>query len=87
MAKKEKEDAFSALDPLLAAADASISPWQHGRYVPDLDLLRDLLTQPIAAGDKQESGDWQAAPTCGTEACCARPRRGAARHRGGLHPR
>lgn len=32
------------------------SPWVNGRYVPDLDLLRELLSVPIRTGEKQESG-------------------------------
>lgn len=49
-------DAFSQFDPLLWASDIDNSPWQHGHYVPDLDLLRELLSLPIAAGEKQASG-------------------------------
>jgi hypothetical protein len=51
-----KPDAFSDFDPLLAAADTEVSPWIDGRYVPQLDLLQALLSVPISAGDKQESG-------------------------------
>jgi len=51
-----KPDAFSGFDPLLAAADTDISPWVQGRYIPQLDLLRELLSLPISAGEKQESG-------------------------------
>ncbi|MDQ3587552.1 MAG: hypothetical protein M3433_07440 [Actinomycetota bacterium] len=50
------DDAFAQFDPLLRAADIAASPWQKSRYGPDLDVLRDLLTLPISAGDKQESG-------------------------------
>ena len=56
MASPLKPDAFSGFDPLLAAADTETSPWIDGRYVPQLELLRDLLSLPISAGDKQESG-------------------------------
>jgi hypothetical protein len=56
MAKTPKPDVFAAFDPLLHAADRDSSPWEGGRYVPDLDLLRALLSLPISAGEKQESG-------------------------------
>src|SRR5690242_2470953 len=56
MAKISKPDAFAPFDPLLDAADIRTSPWKHNRYVPDLDLLRDLLSLPISTGEKQESG-------------------------------
>jgi hypothetical protein len=49
-------DAFTQFDPLLWAADIVNSPWQHERYVPDLDLLRELLSLPISAAEKQASG-------------------------------
>lgn len=50
------EDAFTQLDPLLWVADIASSPWQHGRYVPDLDILRELLSLPISSAQKQVSG-------------------------------
>lgn len=56
MAKAPKDDAFAPFDPILKAADIVSSPWSSSRYYPDLDLLRELLTLPINAGDKQESG-------------------------------
>lgn len=56
MADTSKPDAFSGFDPLLAAADTEASPWLHEQYIPQLDLLRELLSLPISAGDKQESG-------------------------------
>lgn len=56
MANASKPDAFSGFDPLLAAADTETPPWVHGRYLPQLDLLRELLSLPISAGEKQESG-------------------------------
>jgi hypothetical protein len=56
VASGSKPDAFSVFDPLLAAADSETSPWIHGRYIPQLDLFRQLLSLPISAGDKQESG-------------------------------
>jgi hypothetical protein len=49
-------DVFSAFDPLVQTADVASSPWTNGVYVPDHDLLRDLLEIPIRAGEKQESG-------------------------------
>jgi hypothetical protein len=60
-----KPDALSDLDPIIAAADTSASPWysdlsDHGarKYDPDRDLLRRILQVPIAAGyaDEQQSG-------------------------------
>jgi hypothetical protein len=49
-------DAFSQFDPLLWVSDIATSPWQRGRYVPELDLLRKLLSLPISSGEKQASG-------------------------------
>lgn len=49
-------DVFAQFDPILKAADISSSPWVHDRFVPDLDLLRDLLSVPISTAQKQESG-------------------------------
>src|SRR5262249_24807830 len=51
-------DVLSDLDPILAAADTSQSPWQVGRYRPDMDLARELLAVPIGQGmaEEQESG-------------------------------
>ncbi|WDT93808.1 hypothetical protein JDY09_00660 [Thermoleophilum album] len=56
MAKKKDEDDFTPFEPLLQEADTNKSPWKNGAYVPDLDLLAELLSKPISAGDKQESG-------------------------------
>jgi hypothetical protein len=53
---KGHEDVFSSFDPLLRNADTETSPWVNERYVPNLDLLRELLTIPLGAGEKQESG-------------------------------
>lgn len=53
---KGQEDVFSSFDPLLEDADIESSPWVNGTYVPNLDLLRELLTIPLGAGEKQESG-------------------------------
>lgn len=53
------QDVLSELDPILAAAgDTSRSPWENGRYVPDMDLVRRLLSVPIAQGmaDEQQTG-------------------------------
>lgn len=49
-------DAFTQLDPLLWEADIVNSPWRHGHYVPNLDLLRALLSVPISTGERQVSG-------------------------------
>ena len=49
-------DAYAQFDPLLWVADIVNSPWQHGRYVPGLDLLRELLSLPVSAAEKQASG-------------------------------
>jgi len=51
-----KPDVFAMFDPILIAADHTTSPWVANRYVPELDLLRDLLSLPISTGEKQESG-------------------------------
>jgi hypothetical protein len=56
VARAPKEDGFAPFDPVLRVADIASSPWSGGRYFPDLDLLRGLLTLPIKAGDKQETG-------------------------------
>lgn len=50
------EDVFSQLDPLLWASDIDNSPWKNGDYIPDLDLLRELLSVPISTGQKQTTG-------------------------------
>ena len=56
MPQPPKPDVFAAFDPILHNADVTTSPWTKGRYVPDLDLLRELLSVPISTGEKQESG-------------------------------
>lgn len=56
MPRPPKPDVFAAFDRILNAADITTSPWVGGRYVPDLDLLRELLSIPIGTGEKQESG-------------------------------
>lgn len=53
-------DAFSDFDAILAGASTA-SPWQHHtpgapEFVPDHDLLCRLLSVPLAAGDKSQSG-------------------------------
>ncbi len=53
---KGQEDVFSSFDPLLSDADIDTSPWVNGTYLPNLDLLRGLLTIPLGAGEKQETG-------------------------------
>jgi hypothetical protein len=54
--RKRKDDSFTAFEPLLDAADVEPSPWQGDTYVPDADLLRELLAIPIQAGHAQRSG-------------------------------
>jgi hypothetical protein len=51
-------DVLSELDPILAAADTSQSPWEDGQYRSDLDMARRLLAVPIGAGmaDEQQTG-------------------------------
>lgn len=51
-----RPDVFAMFDPILHAADTTMTPWSHGRYVPELDLLRELLSVPISTGEKQASG-------------------------------
>lgn len=51
-----RTDVFSLFDPMLNAADHTTSPWVSNRYVPELDMLRALLSLPISTGEKQESG-------------------------------
>ena len=50
MPQPPKVDVFAAFDPILHAVDITSSPWVSGRYVPDLDLLRELLSIPISTG-------------------------------------
>lgn len=52
----QDEDGYSAFDARLGEVETSSSPWVDGTFVPDLNLLRELLSIPIAQGDKQESG-------------------------------
>lgn len=56
MAHSSNADVFTMFDPILDAADTATSPWIGGRYVPEMDLLRELLSVPISTGEKQESG-------------------------------
>jgi hypothetical protein len=56
MAKAPKPDVFASFDGILNAADTATSPWMRQRYVPELDLLRSLLSVPISTGERQESG-------------------------------
>jgi hypothetical protein len=53
-----KGDVLSELDPILAGADVSASPWKEGVFKADLDLARRLLAIPIRAGhaENQRSG-------------------------------
>lgn len=55
MPPKSKDDSFAAFDVLLET-DPFLNPWHKSEYLPNLDLLRELLTIPIRQGDKQESG-------------------------------
>jgi hypothetical protein len=53
-------DAFSAYEPVLEQA-ASSDPWVHEKgqppgYLPDEELLGRLLSVPVAAGERSESG-------------------------------
>jgi hypothetical protein len=53
-------DAFSAYEPVLEQA-ASGNPWEHEKgeapsYLPDEALLGRLLSVPVAAGERSESG-------------------------------
>lgn len=56
MSQQPRPDVFALFDPLLSVAETTTSPWVGDRYVPDLDLLRELLSLPISTGEKQESG-------------------------------
>jgi hypothetical protein len=51
-------DVLSELDPILAEADVSVSPWKEGEFKTDMDLARRLLEVPIKAGhaENQRSG-------------------------------
>jgi hypothetical protein len=56
----DESDVLLELDPILAAEDLRISPWnaETRAYEPNLDLLRQLLTVPVDQGyaRKQQSG-------------------------------
>jgi hypothetical protein len=54
-------DVLSELDPILAAADRSQSPWEDGHYRPDMDLARRLLGVPISQGMAEEQQTGRAA--------------------------
>lgn len=56
MTKAPKPDVFASFDAILNTADTTSSPWLRERYVPEMDLLRSLLSVPISTGEKQESG-------------------------------
>lgn len=57
MPPSNSSDSFTPFDTLLTEREReSVWPWSAGRYMPDLDLFRDLLTIPISQGDSQESG-------------------------------
>lgn len=53
-----KGDSLSALDPIVAAADLTESPWDGDRFKPDLDLARQIFSVPVASGavDNQQTG-------------------------------
>jgi hypothetical protein len=53
---EHRDDVLAIFDPLVRSADIAASPWQHDRYVPDLDLLRALLSLPISSGATQNTG-------------------------------
>jgi hypothetical protein len=50
-----KEDAFTPFEPLLGAAETT-SPWLGEQYLPDLALLGELVSVPVAAGATSETG-------------------------------
>lgn len=52
----QTDDGFAQFDNLLEKADVSQSPWMDGTYIPNLDLLQQMLSLPISQGEKQESG-------------------------------
>ena len=51
-----KDDGFTEFEPLLQEADCGRTPWGDTRYVPDIDLLRRLLTLPIRDRSAQTTG-------------------------------
>ncbi|WP_100522959.1 hypothetical protein [Mycobacteroides abscessus] len=54
---KTKDDSFGQFDELLKPqAVLNATPWAGGVYLPDLDMLRELLSIPISQGERQESG-------------------------------
>ena len=54
-------DVLSELDPILAAADTSQSPWDADQYRPDMDMARQLLSIPIGQGMAEEQQTGRAA--------------------------
>jgi hypothetical protein len=50
----EQSDVFSGFDEILKVAGTDLSPWVDDRYVPSLDLLKQLLE--LTLGTKQQSG-------------------------------
>lgn len=56
MPRAPKPDVFAMFDPILHKADCETSPWETGRYAPEVELLRELLSVPISTAEKQESG-------------------------------
>lgn len=54
---RNKDDSFAQFDKLLKSrAATTVTPWDGGVFIPDLDLMRDLLSIPISQGERQESG-------------------------------
>lgn len=56
MPRPPKPDVFALFDAILHAADNTTSPWVNGHYVPQMDLLGELLSVPIGTAEKQASG-------------------------------
>ena len=57
----DEPDVLSELDPVLAAADTSQSPWEGGQYRPNMDMARQLLSIPIGQGMAEEQQTGRAA--------------------------
>ncbi|WP_433953940.1 hypothetical protein [Curtobacterium flaccumfaciens] len=49
------DDGFTSFDDHLNAK-VGLSPWLDGRFLPDLDLLRKLVSLPVSQGESQETG-------------------------------
>jgi hypothetical protein len=57
----DDSDVLSELDPILATASTSESPWDGGQYRPDMDMARRLLEVPISQGMAEEQQTGRAA--------------------------